>query len=251
MLEKPELRQLNQRISVRFVTRPLDRKETREYIRHRLRVAWAIPRLQFKKRAFDAICRLSGGYPGLINMLCDRALAFAFRQESYVVTPKMVRRGFRSIKELHPGRTSVWTRRVLPVAGALILVLLVILLLISKNVIPSTGTVPAQEPGPGSSTVTARNGDASALPVTPTAQPTPAPPAQSLAAAEKPPASVAASTRVEPGRKEYILQTAYPSGEPIFPVPLAESAFPLMMCRGPQGRSACVRSGDFSPLREG
>ena len=108
MLDKPELRQLSQRMSVRFEAKPFPKKDTEDYIRHRLRIAWAIPRLQFKKRAFNTIYRLSRGYPRLINMICDRALSCAYQEESYDVTAKMVRRGFRAIKERSPSRTSIW-----------------------------------------------------------------------------------------------------------------------------------------------
>jgi general secretion pathway protein A len=140
MLEKPALRQLNQRISVRFETKPLNRKETRDYIRHRLRIAWAIPRLQFKKGAFNTIYRLSRGYPRLINMICDRALSHAYQQESYDVTAKMVRRSYRAIKERSPGRTSIWIRRLILVAGAVVLALLITLLLVLlKRISPGTG----------------------------------------------------------------------------------------------------------------
>ena len=140
MLEKPALRQLNQRISVRFETKPLNRKETRDYIRHRLRIAWAIPCLQFKKGAFNTIYRLSRGYPRLINMICDRALSHAYQQESYDVTAKMVRRSYRAIKELSPGRTKIWIRWLVPIAGAVVLALLITLLLVLlKRVSPGTG----------------------------------------------------------------------------------------------------------------
>jgi general secretion pathway protein A len=139
MLEKPELRQLNQRISVRFETKPFPKKDAEDYIRHRLRIAWAIPRLQFKKRAFNTIYRLSRGYPRLINMICDRALSCAYQEESYDVTAKMVRRGFRAIKERSPSRTSIWIRRVIPLTGALVLALLIILLLLRRSVTLGTG----------------------------------------------------------------------------------------------------------------
>jgi general secretion pathway protein A len=209
MLEKPELRQLNQRISVRFETKPLNRKETSDYIRHRLRIAWAIPRLQFKNRAFDTIYRLSGGYPRLINMICDRALSLAFRQEAYVVTAKTVRRGFRSIKELAPSRTSIWLWRLIPVAVAVALALLVLLLLIARNVIPRTGSVSSPTPalamspvGPPVQTGSGQDTRPPAATATPApAQGRPPAPERSLPAA-------AAKTAAVPGRREYILQTS-------------------------------------------
>jgi len=208
MLEKPELKQLNQRISVRFETKPLPRKDTADYIRHRLRIAWTIPRLQFKKRAFKTIYRLSGGYPRLINMICDRALSDAFQQESYVVTSKMVRRGFSSIRELSPGRTSIWIRRLISLAGALALILLIILLLVSKNVIPGTGSGSSPTFAPTSSAAAASTEIASRQAETPPAAVAAGKSTQGLpVGAESAPDGVTGTSGV-PGREEYILQTS-------------------------------------------
>jgi general secretion pathway protein A len=74
MLEKPELRQLRQRINVRWRLRPLSASETRDYVRHRLRVAAGGPRDVFSDLALREIHRRSGGVPRVINRLCDRAL---------------------------------------------------------------------------------------------------------------------------------------------------------------------------------
>jgi general secretion pathway protein A len=155
-LKKPELRQLNQRISVRLATQPLSRKDTGAYIRHRLRVAWAIPRLRFKKRAFKVVHRLSRGYPRVINMICDRALYYAFQRESYIVTPKMVRRSFKSIKKLDRSRGPIWIRRLILLAAGLILTLLgLILFLMWKNVIPAKASVSSPTFASGNSAVSA------------------------------------------------------------------------------------------------
>jgi hypothetical protein len=72
-------------------------------------------------------------------MICDRALSCAYQEESYDVTAKMVRRGFRAIKERSPSRTSIWIRRVIPLTGALVLALLIILLLLRRSVTLGTG----------------------------------------------------------------------------------------------------------------
>jgi general secretion pathway protein A len=75
MLERPELRQLRQRINVRWRLRPLSASETRDYVRHRLRVAAGGPRADvFSDLALREIHRRSGGVPRIINRLCDRAL---------------------------------------------------------------------------------------------------------------------------------------------------------------------------------
>ncbi len=74
MLEAPDLRQLRQRIAVRWRLAPLDVGETREYVRHRLKVAAGRPCDLFSELAVREIHRHSRGIPRLINLLCDRAL---------------------------------------------------------------------------------------------------------------------------------------------------------------------------------
>lgn len=73
-LELQQLRQLRQRISIRFDLAPLSRQETGEYIRHRLTVAGARDLEIFDRSAVDAIYDYSGGVPRAINTICDNAL---------------------------------------------------------------------------------------------------------------------------------------------------------------------------------
>jgi type II secretory pathway predicted ATPase ExeA len=75
-LRRPELRQLVQRISVDYHLSPLTRRETLQYVTHRLRVAGS-SRPIFTGDAFDVIYRHSGGIPRVINSLCDFSLTFA------------------------------------------------------------------------------------------------------------------------------------------------------------------------------
>ncbi len=74
MLESQSLRQLRQRITVRWRLTPLSPAETRDYVRHRLRTAAGGPRDIFSELALREIHRRSGGIPRVINLLCDRAL---------------------------------------------------------------------------------------------------------------------------------------------------------------------------------
>ena len=83
-LDSPGLRQLVQRVRLRFHLGPLDRREMREYIEHRLSIAGAAEEL-FKEETFDKIYRYTGGVPRLINTLCDTALLCAFADEKAVV----------------------------------------------------------------------------------------------------------------------------------------------------------------------
>jgi general secretion pathway protein A len=78
-LARPELRQFAQRVSVDFHLRPLDRKETHAYIRHRLTVAGGNPSL-FLPEAIEFVYARTNGIPRLLNQLCDYALVYAFAE---------------------------------------------------------------------------------------------------------------------------------------------------------------------------
>ncbi len=79
MLDRPELKQLAQRIVARYHLGPLTRAETAAYIQHRLAVA-GTQRPLFPAGLMRRLHRVSGGVPRLINVLCDRALLGAYVQ---------------------------------------------------------------------------------------------------------------------------------------------------------------------------
>ncbi len=91
LLNRQDLRQLNQRITARYHLLPLSLEETRSYIRHRLIVSNGHPDI-FKDSAIRKIYKLSSGIPRVINILCDRALLGAYSTDTYVVTPAIVNR---------------------------------------------------------------------------------------------------------------------------------------------------------------
>jgi type II secretory pathway predicted ATPase ExeA len=76
-LQKPEMRQLTQRISVFYHLGHLSLKETRAYIAHRLSVAGGRADL-FTEDAIEAIWEVAHGVPRIINTLCDLALVYGF-----------------------------------------------------------------------------------------------------------------------------------------------------------------------------
>jgi hypothetical protein len=84
-LDSPNLKQLVQRVRLRFHVGPLDKRETREYIAHRLSVAGRMDPTLFSEEAYELIYRYTGGVPRLINTLCDTALLCAFADEKAVV----------------------------------------------------------------------------------------------------------------------------------------------------------------------
>ncbi|MBI4969775.1 MAG: AAA family ATPase [Rhodospirillales bacterium] len=89
LLSGPALRQLNQRITHAFATRPLLALESRRYVDFRLRkcrrpdVAFNV----FQSAALDQVVRSSRGIPRLINILCDKAMLVAYAEGS----PKVAR----------------------------------------------------------------------------------------------------------------------------------------------------------------
>ncbi len=92
LLDQRDLRQLRQRITVRYHLRPLSSRETEAYIQHRLHVAGANSRPEFSRAALWWIHRYSGGVPRLVNALCDKALLAGYVSGSDYLTAKHVRR---------------------------------------------------------------------------------------------------------------------------------------------------------------
>lgn len=90
-LSRPELRQLNQRITARYNLQPLNLQETTAYIRHRLEVAGLRGGVSlFESAAVKQIHSLTRGIPRLINVLCDRALLGAYGQQRSRVNKKLI-----------------------------------------------------------------------------------------------------------------------------------------------------------------
>jgi len=87
----PALRQLNERITVRYHLKPLSPPEVRDYIRHRLTVASGPGPLQFTRGALGLIYSFSEGIPRRINALCDRALLIAYTKNISKINRKIIR----------------------------------------------------------------------------------------------------------------------------------------------------------------
>jgi general secretion pathway protein A len=88
----PNLRALQERVTIRYRLRALSASETAAYVRHRLSVASDEPAVTFTPRALYRVHRASGGNPRLINLLCDRALLTAFSAQESVIEPALVDR---------------------------------------------------------------------------------------------------------------------------------------------------------------
>lgn len=77
-LERPELRQVKQRIALRCKTAALSLGEAHDYIQARLQIAGADGKPVFASQAIDAVHFYSRGIPRVMNLLCEHALINAY-----------------------------------------------------------------------------------------------------------------------------------------------------------------------------
>lgn len=99
IMQRPEMRQLNQRVIASYHLGPLVQDETRAYIEHRLtHVGWrSNPTIE--SEAYEAIFNYTGGVPRRINTLCDRLLLSAFLSGRNVISGADVGEVTREIDE--------------------------------------------------------------------------------------------------------------------------------------------------------
>jgi len=90
-LAKPSMRQLKDRITHSFRTRPLAGDEVGKYVAFRMRAAGYKGPDVFSPSAIAAIARASSGLSRRINVLSDKALLAAFAANTHAVTPREVR----------------------------------------------------------------------------------------------------------------------------------------------------------------
>ena len=124
VLSRNDLRQLSQRITGRYHLEPLSKKDTSEYIQHRIAVAGGNGAI-FSPAACREAFKLSHGVPRIINVICDRALLAAYTQEELMVTPALMRQAAREIYDNGQYNESVWLRWQKPlIASALVAALM-------------------------------------------------------------------------------------------------------------------------------
>lgn len=135
LLARPELRQLEQRVTARYHLQPLSRDEVAGYIGHRLAIAGQRGQL-FDPTAVREIARLSRGIPRVINLLCDRALLGVYAGNGQQVDSRMVR---RAASEVLPMRQ--WRRKARwPLAAAVVMLLVLAGILFQLWREPSSGS---------------------------------------------------------------------------------------------------------------
>ena len=93
-----ELKQLRQRIAIRYHIAPLSMREVGHYILHRLHVAGCNNGEIFQKEAIEDIFKFSGGIPRLVNILCDKSLLAGYTAEKKTIDSNLVQRCVREIE---------------------------------------------------------------------------------------------------------------------------------------------------------
>ena len=97
-LNNPRLRQLRQRITVRYHLHTLNRQEMAQYIQHRLEVSGSKGGPYFTRPALWRIFNYTGGVPRLVNAASDKCLLAAYVEQSDRVTYSMVGRAIRELE---------------------------------------------------------------------------------------------------------------------------------------------------------
>jgi general secretion pathway protein A len=96
-LNRPELEQLIQRISIKCYIEKLDENDTYDYIDHRLQIAgYSGPEL-FNENALKLIWENSKGVPLKINILCDNSLMIGYAVEKAKIDEGMVNEVIRNM----------------------------------------------------------------------------------------------------------------------------------------------------------
>ncbi len=97
-LNSPRLRQLRQRITVRYHLLPLNRVEVAQYVRHRLQRSGANGAPRFTRPALWRVCRYSQGIPRLVNAVCDKALLAGFVHQRERIGFRLVNQAVRELE---------------------------------------------------------------------------------------------------------------------------------------------------------
>ncbi len=98
VLASPALKQLDERIMVRYDLKPLEREDVRGYVEHRLVIAGGRGDVRFTKGAVEALYASSQGNPRRINGVCDRALLIAYSKDESTISKKTMQKAIEDVR---------------------------------------------------------------------------------------------------------------------------------------------------------
>ncbi len=97
-LSLPDLRQLRQRITVRYHIPPLTQEDVMMYIRHRLWVAGSDGRVVFDRGAIREVYKFSKGSPRLINAVCENCMLAGFVVRTNIIDARCVKKAIQQLE---------------------------------------------------------------------------------------------------------------------------------------------------------
>jgi general secretion pathway protein A len=97
-LQNPELLHLKQRVITSTFLMPLERRETAEYIEHRMRCVGWEGDPKFNQSAYSLIHETTEGIPRQINALCNRILLRAYAEQKHYIDEGMVSRAIDDVQ---------------------------------------------------------------------------------------------------------------------------------------------------------
>jgi general secretion pathway protein A len=103
-LNRPSLRQLKQRISLRCDVKALSLFEINKYVRFRLKQAGAKNVNLFDNSAIGLIGHVSQGIPRVVNNICDNALLYGYAAAAEVITRDIIEEVIETLDLAPSGR---------------------------------------------------------------------------------------------------------------------------------------------------
>ncbi len=139
LLTSPSLRQLNERITVRYNLTPFSYDQGKNYIMHRLAIAGGdngVP--VFSNHAFRKVHSYSRGIPRRINTICDRALLIAYSKDYNVISNTIIREAVSDIGSGYlTDKTKSWRKRnqLIFLSALVSIIILILAVTVNREVI--------------------------------------------------------------------------------------------------------------------
>lgn len=97
-LNRPDLRQLRQRITIRYHLPPLSNAEVAKYVAHRMEVAGADGGVSFAPAGLKRIHKYTKGCPRMINAVCDHALLAGYVMRTKTIDARCVDKAIKQLE---------------------------------------------------------------------------------------------------------------------------------------------------------
>ncbi len=125
-LDSQKMQAFKNRVAVRSYLRPMNQKESEEYIDHRLKVVGSSSSKVFTRQAIDRINEFSNGIPRVINIVCDRALLTGYSNSRQKIDKEIAKETIKELRHLESHQTvrQRWERPLHAMLGIVILVVL-------------------------------------------------------------------------------------------------------------------------------